>query len=437
MLKRKAMERFNFWKQHKTKQALLVTGARQIGKTFLIREFAKSNYDCIIEFNLVENTEARESFKNAVNAEDLLFRMSLVGNGPMVPGNTIVFLDEIQECPEIVTFIKFLVEKGGCDYALSGSLLGVELENIRSYPVGYITEVMMYPLDFEEFCWAAGQSSEVFDLLGESLSNKTAVPDYVHRHLLNLYHRYLLVGGMPDAIVAYLQDNSLDQARIIQNNIMAYYKSDISKYAPKEDRLVIKNIYDLIPSELLRQNRRFRFSSIEGVKRYTQIQDQFLWLTKANVALPSFNIRAPIMPLLVNEQHNLFKLFLSDIGLLTCMYGRQVSLNLLDGKPVTAMGGVYENFVAQELMAHGFKLRYFTNKKIGELDFVLERKDGSIIAIEVKSGNNYMTHAALANALQAKSYDISEAWVLAETNIHKRGEVTYLPIYLASLLINE
>jgi predicted AAA+ superfamily ATPase len=437
MFKRKAMERFSFWKQNKTKQALLVTGARQVGKTFLIREFAKLNYDCCIEFNFVENTEARESFKNAVSADDLLFRMSLAANSPIVPSKTIVFFDEIQECPEIVTYIKFLVEKGDCDYALSGSLLGVELENIRSNPVGYITEVMMYPLDFEEFCWATGQSGETFALLPEAIKNKTTVPDYAHRHFLNLYHRYLLVGGMPDAVVAYQQGNSLEQARIIQDSIITYYKSDISKYAPKEDRLVIKNIYDLIPSELMRQNRRFRFSSIAGIKRYAQIQDQFLWLTKANVALPAFNINAPSMPLLVNEQHNLFKLFFSDVGLLTSTYGRQVSLSLLDGKSVAAAGGVYENFVAQELTAHGFKLRYFTNKKIGELDFVLERKDGSIIALEVKSGNNYMTHAALTNALQTKNYDISEAYVLAETNVQKRDEVTYLPIYFASLFANE
>jgi predicted AAA+ superfamily ATPase len=437
MLKRKAMENLRFWKQNKTKQALLITGARQTGKTYLAREFAKANYQNLAEINLIDNPDARESFSEAKNAEDLMLRISVASPVQMVAGETLVFIDEVQECPQVVTFIKFLVDKGDYDYILSGSLLGVELENIRSYPVGYVTEIRMYPLDFEEFCWANGLGDDSFDALREAFVAEVPVSDYLHERLMSLFHRYLLIGGMPDAVVSFLQTNSIDQVRIVQDNIVNFYGHDISKYAPKEDRLVVRNIYDLIPSELSNQNRRFKLSSIEDVRRYTQVQDQFLWLTKANVALATYNIKAPVAPLLLAETHSLFKLFLSDVGLLTSRYAKQASLGLLDGKPSMNMGGTYENFVAQELCAHGFALRYFAKRKIGEVDFVIEHKDGTVVALEIKSGNEYKTHAALTNTLAVPSYDVSAAYVLAETNTERNGSITYLPAYMASLFNNE
>jgi predicted AAA+ superfamily ATPase len=222
--------------------------------------------------------------------------------------------------------------------------------------------------------------------------------------------------------------------RTAHDAIITYYARDISKYAPKDKRLVIRNIFDLIPSELSSQNRRFKLSSIKDVKRFTQIEDEFLWLTKANVALATYNVNAPTRPLLISENHSLFKLFQSDTGLLTSRFSKESSIGILDGKPAKHMGGIYENFVAQELAAHGFDLRYFSSKKIGELDFVLERRDGSIIALEVKSGAGYRSHAALNNALAVTDYDISEAMVLAETNVEKHGNITYFPAYLVSMM---
>jgi len=437
MLRRKALKHFEFWKQNKTKQALLVAGARQVGKTFLIREFAKRNYKNVVEFNLVDNTGARDSFRGASSAEDLMLRMSVASPTPLEPRRTVVFIDEVQECPEIMTFIKFLVDKGDYDYILSGSMLGVELEDIRSQPVGYVTEVSMYPLDFEEFCWAAGLDEEPIQLAQDCRTHSEALPDYLHERLMALFHRYLLVGGMPDAVVAFFETNSIDQVRVVHDGILKYYARDISKYAPKDRRLVIRNIFNLIPSELQEQNRRFRLSSIENVKRYSQVQDEFLWLTRANVALAAYNVRAPISPLLLSENHRLFKLFLSDVGLLASQFPKESLLGLLSGKPAIQLGGIYENFVAQELVAHGFTLRYYTGKKTGELDFVIERKDGTIVALEVKSGARYKSHAALSNALAVKEFDISEALVLAETNIEQAGPVTYLPIYLISMLFGE
>ena len=437
MLKRKSLEKFEFWKQSKSRQALLVTGARQVGKTFLIRVFAEKNYMNYVELNLVENIAARDSFKRSSSADDLMLRISVASTKPMTPGETLVFIDEVQECPEILSFIKFLVDKGDYDFVLSGSMLGVELENIKSQPVGYVSEIVMYPLDFEEFCWAAGIDDEVLGLAKNCFFETEPLPDFLHLRLTELFHRYLLVGGMPDAVSAFFDKNSIDQVRIAQDGIMTFYSRDISKYAPVDRRLVIKNIFELIPSELSSQNKRFKLSSIDNIKRYSQVHEEFLWLTKANVALAAYNIRAPISPLLISENHSLFKLFLSDVGLLTSRFPKETSLGLLDGLPPKNMGGIYENFIAQELTAHGFALRYFTNKKIGELDFVIERKNGSIIALEVKSGADYKSHAALANALSVKEYDIKEAFVFAETNIEQYDKFKYFPVYLVSALASE
>ena len=434
MLHRKAFRQFEFWKQNKTKQALLVVGARQVGKTFLIREFAKKNYENFVEFNLVEDTAARNSFKEARSAEDLVLRMSVATHSPLSPGKTLVFVDEVKECPEIVTFIKFLVDKGEYDYVLSGSMLGVELEDVRSHPVGYLTEVTMYPLDFEEFCWSAGLGEDPIRLAKDCFTDRKALPDYLHERLIALFHRYLLVGGMPDAVVSFIDTNSIDQVRTLHEGIMKFYARDISKYAPRNRRLMIKSIFDLIPSELSKQNRRFQLNSIENVKRYTQVQDEFLWLTKANVALAAYNVRALISPLLLSENHSLFKLFFSDVGLLASRFPKESLLGIVDGNPMKHLGGIYENFVAQELVAHGYDLRYYSGKKVGEIDFVVERSDGTILALEVKSGTGYRTHAALSNALVMKEFDISEAIVLAETNIWQAESVTYLPIYMVSML---
>jgi predicted AAA+ superfamily ATPase len=434
MLKRKAVKDMIRWKQNSAKRALMIVGARQVGKTYLVREFAREHYKHFAEINLVENAAARASLSEAQSAEDLALRISIAAPIELVAGETLIFLDEIQECPEIITYIKFLVERGDYGYVLSGSLLGVELENIRSWPVGYVTEITMYPLDFEEFCWANGLGEDAHAIVCEAFDKQEPVPDFLHRRLMEVFHRYLLVGGMPEAVVSFREAASIDQARVIQDNVIKYYQRDISKYAPRTRRLVVRDIYNLIPSELSAQNRRFRLSSISGVKRFTQVEDEFLWLTRANVALAAYNVKAPIGPLMLNESHSIFKLFMSDVGLLTSRFPKQALLGLLDGNPTASMGGVYENFVAQELAAHGFALRYFTGKKAGEVDFVVERKGGAIIALEVKSGKDYRTHAALTNVMNTPSYEVAGAYVLAETNVESHGETLYLPIYMTGLL---
>lgn len=438
MLKRKAYQRIAFWKEHKTNQALLITGARQVGKTYLVEEFGQSEYEHMAEFNLLLDDSVRRSFAQATSPDDLMLRISVAAQGPLVVGKTLIFIDEIQACPQIVTFIKGLVDRGDYDYILSGSLLGVELEDVRSLPVGYLDEFIMYPLDFEEFCWALGLSETVFDIVRDSYGAVKPVPDFVHQRLTDLFHRYLLVGGMPAAVTSFVESKVIDPVRAIQTNIRAYYEHDIKQYAPKDKRLVIQEMYRLIPSELQSQNRRFQVSSIAEVKRFSQIEDEFLWLTRANVALPVFNVVAPVAPLRASKERRLLKLFYSDVGLLTSSYGKKSALGILDGQAAMNMGGVYENVVAQELTAHGFtNLYYFTKKGIGELDFLIETDDGDVLALEIKSGRYYRSHAALDNALSADGYTIDKAMVFAETNVFQEEGVTYLPMYMLTMLVNE
>ncbi|MBT1175254.1 ATP-binding protein [Bifidobacterium sp. LC6] len=432
-LQRKAYSRFEFWKQHKSKQALLVTGARQVGKTFLIREFMKANYSNVVEINLADDAAARRSFAAAEDADDLMLRISVAASTRLVPRETAIFFDEIQECLSVMRHIKQLVDKGDYDFILSGSLLGVKLEGVDTLPGGYLTQVEMFPLDFEEFCWANGLPQKAWEKARESCLAHVPVVDFIHEQLMKLFHRYLLVGGMPDAVNAFLKSGTIDQVRVVQSEIIRVYKRDIAQYAPKTHRLVIQNIYDLVPSELTGTSKRFKFSSIENVKRFNQVTDEFLWLINADVAIATYNATEPKHPLLISKNDNRFKLFYSDVGLLTSTFIKRASIDLLDGGTSMNIGGVYENAVAQELNSHGFATYYCANKRLGELDFVTERANGDVLVFEVKSGSSYRTHASLTRALNDPGNGISQAFVLAETNVEVYGDVTYLPIYAVAM----
>ncbi|NEG88528.1 AAA family ATPase [Bifidobacterium aerophilum] len=432
-LKRKAYERFESWRRDKSKQALLVTGARQIGKTYLVREFMRSHYRSRVEINLADDSAARSSFAAATDADDLMLRISVAASIPLVPHETAIFLDEIQECPNVMEHIKLLIDKGEYDFILSGSLLGVKLEGVDALPGGYLTQVEMFPLDFEEFCWANGLPEEAWRMARKAFADRTPVADFIHERLLKLFHRYLLVGGMPDAVNAFLKNGTIDQVRVSQSEIIRVYKRDIAKYAPKENRLVIQNIYDLVPSELTGTSKRFKFSSIENVKRFDQVTDEFLWLINADVAIATYNATEPRHPLLISKNDSRFKLFYSDVGLLTGTFIKRASIDLLDGKTNMNVGGVYENAVAQELNSHGFTTYYCASKRMGELDFVTETADGRVLVFEIKSGSSYRTHASLDHALDSPNCGIDEAYVLAETNVEIVGRVTYLPIYMVAM----
>lgn len=434
MIKRKIEKRIHnfFQKDHK---ALLITGARQVGKTYIIREIGKADFESFIEFNFLENEAARTSIVNARNSSDILLRISALTNQPLIPGKTLIFFDEVQECKEIVTAIKYLVDEGSYRYILSGSLLGVDLKDIRSAPVGYMDVFEMFPLDFEEFIMANGVAQRVIDSLRDAYENRTPVDSFIHERMMELFRLYLIVGGMPSVVARYLATNNLQEVSQEQNAILTLYRQDIAKYDPN-NKLYLEDIFTLIPSELNNKNKRFILKNLNENFKFSRYQNSFLWLKNAGVALPTFCVTEPTVPLMLNKSSNLFKLFLSDVGLLAAMYMDGIQLKLLNREKDINFGSVYENAAAQELKAHGYDLYYFNSKKQGELDFVIER-GGDVLPIEIKSGKDYHRHAALDNVMENRDYAIPTAFVFQNDNVRADGRIVYLPIYMLMFLQKE
>lgn len=414
-----------------TRNALLVTGARQIGKTFSIRQFGKT-FKSFVEINFIEKPEAVELFKGAKSSSDIMLRLSAISSVPLIKGETLVFFDEVQQCPDIVTAIKFLVDDGSYRYILSGSLLGVELKDQRSEPVGYMGVKDMFPLDFEEFISCVGINDTIIGSLREAWLNRTTVDEFVHGKIIELFRLYLVVGGMPAAVNKYIESNNLQEVMAMQQDIIRMYKRDIAQYDPI-NKLYIEEIFNLIPPELNAKNKRFILKRLNDHAKFDRVENGFLWLTNAGAALPVYNVEEPKMPLLLACSRNLFKLFQSDIGLLACQYAEGIQMRIIKGDKDINFGSIYENAVAQELVAHGIIPYYYNNKKRGELDFVIEL-NGKVLPIEVKSGKDYEIHRALSNIMDCKEYDLPEAVVFNNGNMHIVGKITYAPIYMAMFL---
>lgn len=434
MIPRKMEQRLQQFYNTNEKKALLLTGARQVGKTFIVREFGK-HFSSFVEINFLENKDARDLFKNSKDSSDMLMRLSLMTEKKLIPGETLIFLDEVQECKEIVTAIKFLVEEGSYRYVLSGSLLGVDLKDIRSVPVGYMDLAEMYPLDFEEFAVANGVSETVLTELKRGFMERVPVDSFVHEKMMELFRLYLIVGGMPAAVNKYLLTNNIQEVVKEQRSILLAYKKDIGKYDP-QNKLYLEDIFDLIPSELNSKNKRFILKDLNENFKFSRYTNSFIWLKDAGVAHPVYCVDEPMAPLLLSKATNLFKLFLSDVGLLASMYMDGIQLKILNGEKDINFGAVYENVAAQELKAHGFELYYYNNKKQGELDFVVER-NGEVLPIEIKSGKNYAKHAALGNVLENKRYGIKEAFVFYNGNVETKENVIYYPVYMLMFLEKE
>ena len=434
MINRKIEKRIRDFFQ-KDRKALLITGARQVGKTYIIREVGKADFESFIEINFLEDETARTLIENAKNSADILLRISALTDQPLIPGKTLIFFDEVQECKEIVTAIKYLVDEGSYRYILSGSLLGVDLKGIRSMPVGYMDIFEMFPLDFEEFILANGVAQRVIDNLRDAYENRTPVDTFIHERMMELFRLYLIVGGMPSVVARYLATNNLQEVSQEQNAILTLYRQDIAKYDPN-NKLYLEDIFTLIPSELNNKNKRFILKNLNENFKFSRYQNSFLWLKNAGVALPTFCVTEPTVPLTLNKSSNLFKLFLSDVGLLAAMYMDGIQLKLLNREKDINFGSVYENAAAQELKAHGYDLYYFNSKKQGELDFVIEH-GGDVLPIEIKSGKDYQRHAALDNVMENQDYAIPTAFVFQNDNIRVDGRIVYFPIYMLMFLQKE
>lgn len=410
-----------------SKNALLLTGARQTGKTYSAREYGKC-YKNFVELNFIEHPELTRVFENVTTAEDILLRLSAVTDIPLVEGDTLIFFDEVQKCDNLVTAIKFLVEDGRYRYILSGSLLGVELKDLRSQPVGYMGVKEVFPLDFEEFIINVGVSDSVRSHLRKCWEQRESVDPIVHDKFMQLFRLYLVVGGMPAAVAEYITSNNVNRVMQVQQDIVTLYRMDISQYAQR-DKLKIKEIFDLIPSELDAKNKRFILKNLNEHAKYDRYQDSFLWLKDAGVVIPVYNVNEPKVPLKLSETRNLFKLFSNDVGLLAAQYADGIQLKILTGDSSLNIGAVYENAVAQELFAHGFAPYYYNNKRRGEVDFLVAEGD-KVNPIEVRSGEDYKKHAALLNLLADYPEYVSDALVLCNGNMERSGELTYAPIYM-------
>ncbi len=433
MLYRKAYKKLLDWKSQENKKALCIIGARQIGKTTLIRAFGKEHYEQFVELNFVTDEKAQLIFEGSLDADTIITNLTAYVRQALTPGKTLILFDEIQACPNVRTAIKFLVEDGRFDYIESGSLLGVRYKEVRSYPVGFEEIYRMYPMDFEEYLLANGVQESTVSHLQDCFHKKTPVSDSIHTTLLKLFQSYVVVGGMPQVVQAYVDTHDIGRVIEHQKDILEQYRLDIAQYAEGNDKLKIKAIFDSIPSQLNDKNRRFILNHIDEHGRQNRYADSFRWLSEAGVALACYNVTEPHPPLQLNEKHNLFKLFLADTGLLCAACMENIQFPILNGDLSINMGSILENIIAQQLKANGFSLNYYDSKKHGELDFVIQNGT-HIDLIEVKSGNDYTKHNALDKVLAVENWTIRSAYVFCSGNVKVHDRITYLPWYMAMFL---
>ena len=429
MLKRKAYQDLLNWKNNTRGKALCIIGARQIGKTTLIREFGKNEYKHFAEINFVTDKRAADIFHGKLTAEEIITNLTAYLQMPLEEGGTLILFDEIQECPEVRSAVKFLVEDGRFDYIESGSLLGVRYKDVRSYSVGFEQMLPMYPLDFEEYLWANGVQEQTISYLRNCYEQKKTVSETVHQTLCKLFYSYLVVGGMPETVQIYIDTH--DIAKVVQNqrSILDLYRLDIAKYATDSDKIKIKAIFDSIPAQLNEKNRRFKVNSVDSNARILRYEDCFNWLADAGVALPCYNVTEPQPPLQLNEKRNLFKLYMNDVGLLCAACMENIQFDLLMGNMDVNMGSILENVFAQNLKSNGFELRYFDSKKVGELDFVLQRGVSAEV-VEIKSGSDYKKHLAMDHAVKTENWKFGNCIVFSKSNVEEENGILYLPWYM-------
>ncbi len=439
MLYRKYASRLEGFLRNEPNKILLVNGARQIGKSYLIRYVGSSLFKNFIEINLKADKEGEGIFASVRSKEDFYLQLGAIA-GDKLGGrdDTLVFLDEIQSYPHLMTMLKFLNEDGRFRYIASGSELGVALAQTPSVPIGSIAMEQMYPLDFEEFLLAMGCGQETIDGVRDYFSAGKSLNDSMHNYMLGQFRIYLLVGGMPDAVNKFIETRNMAQVRRIQNDIHTLYGIDASQY-DTEKKLVIRKVYDMIPSNMENKKKRIVVKNIEktaGHRRFSDYADEFEYLVNSGVALSVQAVSNPNFPLIESGTKNLIKLYLSDVGILSgLLYGLNINAILGDERSVN-LGSVYESVVAQELHAHGFSLYYYDNKQRGEVDFLVDDYDAlSVLPVEVKSGKDYKVHSALDSFVSIPDYHVKRAVVLSnEQSVHEKNGITYLPIYYVMFL---
>ena len=416
-----------------SQKVLLIDGARQVGKTFIVRHVGKKLFENFIEINMIEDLLGDRLFANTKTVEDFYLQLSMLEGGKMKDKeSTLVFIDEIQAYPHLLTLLKFLSQDNKFTYIASGSLLGVTLSQTTSIPMGSIRKVRMFPLDFEEFLYANGMNEIVISAMQKKFERLEALEEPMHDKMMDLFRKFLLVGGLPDAVNSYLEEKNIQSVREIQNEIHDYYAADASKY-DQEKKLNIRKVYDLIPSNMENKKKRVVAQSIENKKgkAFRDYVDEFEYLISAGIALNVQAISTPVFPLIESTGKNLLKLYLNDVGILTGILYRNNIRAVLDDEKSINLGSVYETVVASELIAHGHKLFYYDNRSKGEVDYLIDDYDSlSVVPIEVKSGKDYTVHSALNTFVQNEDYHVQKAYVVSnERAVMQKGKIIYIPIY--------
>lgn len=420
--------------QSRSNKILIIDGARQIGKSYIIREAGQKLFTNFIELNMETDKVGEQNFAHAKTVDDFYLALSAVAGDKMKDKeNTLVFIDEIQAYDHLLTLLKFLREDDKFTYICSGSLLGVTLKTTSSIPLGSIEIKHMYPLDFEEFLIANGIGGLVLDTMRQKFAKREAMPNAIHNKMLDLFKKYLLVGGLPDAVNEFISTKNIAKIRNIQNEIHHLYGVDAARYEEIHKRLKIQRIYGMIPSNLENKKKRIVAKDIEEKKgkRMSDYIEEFDYLISSGIALEVKAISKPSFPLIENSGKNLLKLYMNDVGILTSIFfGTNIKAVMEDVASIN-LGSVYETVVAQELKAHGFNLYYYDNKKNGEVDYLTDDKENlSVLPLEIKSGKDYQVHSALDKFLQIKEYNIRQAFVLSNSqNVEVKNGITYLPIY--------
>jgi len=434
MLKRKFFDTLKEWKETKQNECLLVKGARQIGKTYIIRSFGKTNYKSYIEINFFEHPELKQIFEDSLEPKDIYSKMSLyILDAKFIKGDTLIFLDEIQHCPNARTALKFLAIDGSFDVIASGSLLGIQFkeESIPSIPVGYERQVEMFSLDFEEFLWALGINDDTIANFKRYFDTKQKVPTLMNEKMLEYLRQYIVIGGMPDVVNTYLATKDYQQVQSTQNKILATYEDDIAQYSNNYAKPKIKKCYYSIPKQLAKENKKFQFSVVEKNATARRFENSIDWLVSAKLATCCYNVSTPQFPLLVYEKTDQFKLYVNDVGLLCAMYGFEMKREILNNTLVGfAKGGIYENLIFDMLIKRGIRPHYYkTENSTQEIEFIISQ-NGSVIPIEVKSKNG----ATLSLNNFITNFAPPYAYKFISGNIGVDGVKITLPLYMAMFI---
>ena len=401
MLKRKIYDDLIEWKNirrnEKIRKCLLIKGARQVGKSFIVKEFGKREYSSFLCIDFFRNPELKYVFEGDLTSEEILKRITAsVRDFRLVPGDTLIFLDEIQRCGNARTAIKFLAEDMRFDVISSGSLMGLtygedddkEVEVPDSVPVGYESQITMYSLDFEEFLWAYGYNETAISVLRSYFEAGETVPESIHNKYESLFREYMVVGGMPEVVADFAVNKDFNRVERIQRDIIAEYRDDIAKHAKGKEKQYVRMCYDAVPKQLAKELKKFQYSSVEKGQTRRKYGGSVQWLKDSEIVNACYNIREPYLPLMANAKEDQFKLYINDTGLLCCMYGFETKLAILnDTIRGNARRGIYENIISECLIKRGYTLYYYKPDSEHEIEFLIE-KDGEVIPVEVKAGNN-------------------------------------------------